>query len=165
MNPKYEDNINVDYLNGYLRCLSETCAGCNFVPLYGAISFPINDTDTLSSLKLFLDIRKYSANHHREISNYCILGKNDCRAKLDALLETWVDQKAFQLNSKQRPAGVRDFIRTCRSDIIEQIEIISGSDPECFYANLQHDAFEYDCEIIGFVGNGNAFFIHFSFSD
>lgn len=135
------------------------------MPLYGALSFPISDAGTLESLKRFLDIRKYSLKHHREINNYRILNGDESRDKLDALINNWIDKKLFQENSHQRLVGLRDFIRTYKGEIIEQIEIIAGSNPECFYADLEHDAFEYDCKIIGFVGNENAFFIHFSFSD
>ena len=165
MNDKYEDNINVDYLNGFLRALSNACGGCDYVPFYGAISFPITKEGTLESLKYFLDIKESSTKHHRQINNFRFLDQSAGSAKLDSLLTYWIDQKLFDGKFHENSTEIDAYIASYKDDLIEQIEFISESNAECFYANLEHDGFELDCEIIGYSGSQNAFFLHFSWID
>jgi hypothetical protein len=71
-------------------------------------------------------------------------------------LANWVDSK-----SKYN----EEFIEIYKDDLLEQITETVGSSPECFYANVEHENFEMGNEILGFVGEGKAFYLHFSFSD
>lgn len=164
MNEKYEDSINVDYLNGFLRCLSNSCHGCNYVPFYGALSFAVDEGDALESLKQFLGIRKYSVRHHREIKNYRFLDNKTSRIRIEELLKKWIDDKLFEGRFIQDSAEIKDFIEAYKDDLFEQIEIIAGKNTKCFYANLEHDAFPFhrtmarrgrlhtDCEVVGITG-------------
>lgn len=153
------NEVTVEYMDGFLRGISTGCHGCDYIPFYGATEFSHSEDSIKDSLKLHFGIKNSAVRYPREfpkISNYVSIGAKDWKTKLDYLLTNWVDSK-----SKYDA----EFIETYKDDLLEQVTEIAGSSPQCFYANVAHEWFEMGNEIIGFSGEGKAFYIHFSFSD
>jgi hypothetical protein len=153
------DEISVDYIDGFLRGISTGCHACDYVPFYGATEFSHLEQSIKDSLKVHLGIQTPAVRYPREfplISNYVSIEPNEWKSKLNSVLANWVDSK-----SKYN----EEFIEIYKDDLLEQINETVGSSPECFYANVEHENFEMGNEILGFVGEGKAFYLHFSFSD
>lgn len=150
---------------GFLRCLSDGCHGTDYVPFYGAESFSHSEDSILNSLKNHFGIAQFSLKHHRKLNNLRQYQENEWEKYLESLLKKWVDNKYFSGRLNELEGKFFNFREVYKEDLIEQILLLAGPDFETFSAHLQHEDYEYDCEIFGFVGKQNAFYLHFSFSD
>jgi len=158
------NEISVDYVDGFLRCLSDGCHGTDYVPYYGAKSFANDSKNILESLKKHFGIVQFSTKHHRKLDDFKLLKESEWKKQLESLLKKWVDEKYLE-GELLKMKKWRSFLKTHKDDLLEQIYLLAGSDFVSFSARLEHEEYEYDCQIIGFVGENNAFFLHFSFSD
>ncbi len=153
------NEITIDYIDGFMRAVSCGCHGCDYVPFYGVDSFEHTADTIKNSLENHFGLKstpKWNSPNWPRIENYTLIEADNWKTKLNELLEKWVHSKS-KFDS--------EFIESYKDDLFDQIFEVVGSSPDCFYANIEHEDFEYDNETIGFVGKGNAFYMHFSFSD
>jgi len=153
------DQVTVDFTDGFMRGISCGCSGCDFVPLYGATEFTHSEETIRGSLNKHFSVISATAHNARKwlrINNFTLLEADEWKEKLESILVRWVDTKSKYDN---------DFIESYKDDLLDQIHELVGPSPQCFYANIEHESFDYDNETIGFTNDDKAFYLHFSFSD
>lgn len=150
--------ITVSFIDGFLRAVSCGCHGCDYVPYYGASEFDHTEQTIEESLiKHFDDIsRDPQREKFLKIENLQVSRNGDWSDSFNRLLEKWICSKS---------SFETELIEQYKDDLSEQIEIVMGKIQYWFYANIQHQEFEYGNDTIGFVGSEKSFYIHFSHSD
>lgn len=161
-----EEHITVEYIDGFLRCLSLQCMGCDYVPMYAAEAFIHDQASIKDSLYKHFGLPTSGSfdyvENNQTIHNFKMIEDKTWRQVLQALLVKWVDKRLFEGETTQM---VNHFLSHYQSELIEQVEILTKSNIHCFTADIQHENYLMDCEMIGIVSKDVAFFIHFSFSD
>jgi len=157
------NEISVDFIDGFINGLSESCHGADYVPFYGAESFELDEDKNIpNSLRKHLGV---SVGNYSRVDNYSFLKNKNWKEVLNKLLVKWIDKK--YLNGKAVKLGYdfESFSEGYKDSIETQIEDLVGSSPDCFTVELGHEKYGTETEAIGFVEKDISFYIYFGWSD